>query len=143
MIHISQDTESYSPCESLKCETDTFFLSVAPKMVQHSIICGPKLQQCLCNGTLFSVLSALDNISKDSAKEKENSLRAQAIQEILTSEVTYLHQLELIMEVILDVILRYVLSTVNKHSRCLCMYLIIYPSLGLGCLFRSTKITGK
>jgi hypothetical protein len=71
-------------------------------MMKQSISFRPKLQQHLCNGTLFSVLSALDNISKDSAKTKENSLRAQAIQEILTSEVNYLHQLEVIMQVILD-----------------------------------------
>jgi hypothetical protein len=81
------------------------FISVAssaPNMMQQSIRFGPKLQQYLCNDTLFSVLSALDNISKDSARTKENSLRAQAIQEILTSEVNYLHQLEVIMQVILD-----------------------------------------
>jgi len=96
---------NHSLCENLKCYLKTFFISVvsfAPNMMQQSISFAPKLQQYLCNGTLFSVLSALDNISKDSAKTKENSLRAQAIQEILTSEVNYLHQLEVIMQVILD-----------------------------------------
>ena len=79
-----------------------FVASFAPNVMQQFISFGPKLQQYLCNCTLFSVLSALDNISKDSAKTKGNSLRAQAIQEILTSEVNYLHQLEVIMQVILD-----------------------------------------
>lgn len=50
----------------------------------------------------MKVLSALHNISKDSAKEKENSFRAQAIQEILTSEVNYLHQLEVIMQFFME-----------------------------------------
>jgi hypothetical protein len=53
---------------------------------------------------LLSVLSALDNISKDSTEERKRSLRCQAIQEILTSEVSYLHQLEVIMQVIPDLI---------------------------------------
>lgn len=45
------------------------------------------------------VLSALDDINKESTAEREKNLRAQAVQEILMSEVTYLHQLELIMQV--------------------------------------------
>lgn len=47
----------------------------------------------------FTVLSALDDIQHDELMKKEHSLRAQTIQEILSSEVNYLKQLEIIMEV--------------------------------------------
>jgi hypothetical protein len=99
------DIINNSQCENLKYYIKTFCISVAlsaTHMMQQTISFGPKLQQYLYDGTIFSVLSALDNISKDSAKTKENSLRAHAIEEILTSEVNYLHQLEVIMQVILD-----------------------------------------
>ncbi|XP_046603550.1 FYVE, RhoGEF and PH domain-containing protein 3-like [Neodiprion virginianus] len=52
----------------------------------------------LTTRTRMKVLSALDDINKESTIEREKNLRAQAVQEILMSEVAYLHQLELIMQ---------------------------------------------
>lgn len=45
------------------------------------------------------MLSALDEIHRENLTQKEESLRAQTIQEILSSEVKYLRQLEIIMQV--------------------------------------------
>lgn len=51
----------------------------------------------------FVVLNALDDVSRDAHRskqeEKERLLRANAIQEILTSEASYLQQLETVMKV--------------------------------------------
>lgn len=47
----------------------------------------------------FVVLSALDEIQQEEIDKREQGLRAQTIQEILSSEVSYLKQLETIMEV--------------------------------------------
>ncbi|PSN37374.1 hypothetical protein C0J52_14286 [Blattella germanica] len=52
--------------------------------------------------TRMKVLTALDNMTKDSVQERERSLRYRAIQEILTSEVSYLHQLEVIMKFFME-----------------------------------------
>ncbi|XP_069674405.1 rho guanine nucleotide exchange factor 39-like [Periplaneta americana] len=52
--------------------------------------------------TRMKVLTALDDINKNSIEEKEKSLRYQTIQEILTSEVSYLHQLEVIMKFFME-----------------------------------------
>jgi len=48
---------------------------------------------------IFSVLYALNEDNEKCAQEKEKILRSQAIQEILTTEVTYLQQLEILAEV--------------------------------------------
>ncbi|XP_012264904.2 putative protein tag-52 isoform X1 [Athalia rosae] len=56
----------------------------------------------LTTRTRMKVLSALDDINKESTLEREKNLRAQAVQEILMSEVTYLHQLELIMQFFME-----------------------------------------
>ena len=48
---------------------------------------------------MLQVLSALDEIHQQEETKKEESLKAQTIQEILTSEVNYLNQLEVIKEV--------------------------------------------
>nr|XP_031837187.1 rac guanine nucleotide exchange factor JJ-like isoform X2 [Nomia melanderi] len=44
------------------------------------------------------VLNSLNESNKKYLEEKEKNLRSQAIQEILTTEVTYLRQLEILME---------------------------------------------
>ncbi|XP_067015820.2 rho guanine nucleotide exchange factor 39 isoform X2 [Anabrus simplex] len=56
----------------------------------------------LTTRTRLKVLSALDDMNKISNDEKQRSLRAQAIEEILTSEVSYLYQLELIMKYFME-----------------------------------------
>lgn len=48
---------------------------------------------------MFLVLSSLNENNQKYWEEKEKNLRSQAIQEILTTEVTYLRQLEILMEV--------------------------------------------
>ena len=52
----------------------------------------------LTTRTRMKVLNALDEIQNHNINKKHQRLRSQAIQEILTSEVTYLRQLEIIME---------------------------------------------
>lgn len=47
----------------------------------------------------FLVLHALNEDNERYAEEKERTLRSQAIREILTTEVTYLQQLETLVEV--------------------------------------------
>lgn len=49
---------------------------------------------------MFLVLHALNEDNERCAEEREKTLRLQAIQEILTTEVTYLRQLEILAEVI-------------------------------------------
>ncbi|XP_015439172.1 PREDICTED: rac guanine nucleotide exchange factor JJ-like [Dufourea novaeangliae] len=44
------------------------------------------------------VLNSLNESNQKHLEEKEKNLRSQAVQEILTTEVTYLHQLEILME---------------------------------------------
>lgn len=48
---------------------------------------------------MFSVLKTLNENNQKYFEEKEKNLRYQAIQEVLTTEVTYLRQLEILMEV--------------------------------------------
>lgn len=48
---------------------------------------------------IFLVLHALNEDSEKCEEERERTLRSQAIQEILTTEVTYLQQLEILAEV--------------------------------------------
>ncbi|XP_011496634.1 PREDICTED: putative protein tag-52 [Ceratosolen solmsi marchali] len=55
--------------------------------------------------TRMKVLNALDEIYQENLMKKEESLRIQAIQEILSSEVKYLRQLEIIMEFFMKPIL--------------------------------------
>ena len=57
------------------------------------------------------MLSALDEIDQQNVINKEESLRAQTIQEILSSEIKYLRQLEIIMEVKIDCRLVYKISS--------------------------------
>lgn len=52
---------------------------------------------------IFSVLHALNEDSERYAEEKERTLRSEAIQEILTTEVTYLQHLETLTEVLLHI----------------------------------------
>ena len=52
----------------------------------------------LTTRTRMKVLNALDGIQNQSINKREQRLRAQVIHEILTSEVTYLKNLEIIME---------------------------------------------
>ncbi|XP_051164499.1 putative protein tag-52 [Leptopilina boulardi] len=52
----------------------------------------------LTTRTRMKVLSALDEMQNQTVNRKRESLRSQAIQEILSSEVTYLRNLEIIME---------------------------------------------
>lgn len=52
----------------------------------------------LTTRTRMKVLSALDEMQNQTINRKRESLRSQAIQEILTSEVKYLRNLEIIME---------------------------------------------
>lgn len=47
----------------------------------------------------FTVLHALNEDNEKYAEAKERALRAQAIQEILATEVTYLQQLEILAKV--------------------------------------------
>lgn len=54
---------------------------------------------------IFSVLHALNEDSERYAEERERTLKSQAIQEILTTEVTYLQQLEILTEVHFNVCL--------------------------------------
>lgn len=49
---------------------------------------------------MLSVLNNLNENNQKQCEEKERNLRFQAIQEILTTEVTYLRQLEILMEVL-------------------------------------------
>jgi len=46
-----------------------------------------------------TVLSALEDMGRVNQEEKQKELRSQAIEEILTSEASYLHQLEVLMKV--------------------------------------------
>ncbi|XP_011059980.1 PREDICTED: FYVE, RhoGEF and PH domain-containing protein 2-like isoform X3 [Acromyrmex echinatior] len=55
---------------------------------------------------IFSVLHALNEDNEKCAEEKEKILRSQAIQEILTTEVTYLQQLEILAEFFIQPILK-------------------------------------
>ncbi|XP_003427547.1 FYVE, RhoGEF and PH domain-containing protein 3 [Nasonia vitripennis] len=52
----------------------------------------------LTTRTRMKVLKALDEIHQQNQTQREESLRAQTIQEILSSEVKYLRQLEIIMQ---------------------------------------------
>jgi len=51
----------------------------------------------------FSVLHALNENNERYIEEKEKTLRSQAIREILTTEVTYLQQLETLTEVLFNI----------------------------------------
>lgn len=51
---------------------------------------------------IFLVLQALNEDNVRYAEERKELLRLQAIQEILTTEVTYLRQLEILTEVSLQ-----------------------------------------
>ena len=71
-------------------------------LVYLLLVCE-KVQINDCCLNLPTVLNALDDVSRDAHKlkqeEKERNLRTNAIQEILTSEASYLQQLETIMKV--------------------------------------------
>lgn len=60
----------------------------------------------LTTKTRIKVLSALDDVSRDASRlqqeERERHMRANAIQEILTSEASYLQQLETIMKFFME-----------------------------------------
>lgn len=53
----------------------------------------------------FSVLHVLNEDNERYAEERKRTLRSQAIQEILTTEVTYLQQLEILAEVYFNIYL--------------------------------------
>ncbi|KAJ9579954.1 hypothetical protein L9F63_004427, partial [Diploptera punctata] len=78
--------------------------AMARKTPQRQLTLSAELRNVIDEHHIFTtrtrmkVLSALDNITKDTVEERGKSLRYKAIQEILTSEVSYLHQLELIMK---------------------------------------------
>ncbi|XP_014204695.1 FYVE, RhoGEF and PH domain-containing protein 3-like [Copidosoma floridanum] len=64
----------------------------------------------------MKVLSALDDITRQYIEEKEQSLRAQTIQEILTSEVAYLRQLEIIKEYFMTPLLKRRLLSQSSYT---------------------------
>ncbi|KAG8222268.1 hypothetical protein J437_LFUL001466 [Ladona fulva] len=70
----------------------------------------------LTTKTRMKVLSALENISLEVKESKENNLRSKAINEILTSEATYLHHLELIMKYFMEPIKQNKLMSEEDYS---------------------------
>lgn len=70
---------------------------------------------------IFSVLHALNEDSERYAEEKERTLRSQAIQEILTTEVTYLQQLEILTEVHFNACL--IMKLLKHYSSCFSSFL--------------------
>lgn len=75
----------------------------SPRTPQQSTL-SAELKEVISNRNMLTtrtrmkVLSALDEIHNHSIDRRQHSLRSQAIQEILTSEVNYLRNLEIIME---------------------------------------------
>lgn len=63
-----------------------------------------------CIMFIFPVLNSINEHNQKQYEEKEKDLKFQAIQEILTTEATYLRQLEILMEVLFTYIYRYLIT---------------------------------
>lgn len=80
-----------SPGTFLKCRFSATHMYISCKCIYH------QLPALYCN--ILLVLHALNEDNERHAEEREKSLRSQAIREILTTEVTYLQQLEILAKV--------------------------------------------